>query len=112
MPSRAAIFLILLAIVVPLGGQQDVKPPARHLPDDQPPAEVRLPNGKLQMDEILKSDRERSMQDAKQLVDMAQALEKDIEQSNSQQVLSLVDIRRTEEIEKIAKRIRGRMRRN
>ena len=73
---------------------------------------MRLPSGKRQIDEILKSDRDKSVDDVKQLIEMAQALQKDLEARESQQVLSLSDIHRTEEIEKIAKRIRSRMRRS
>jgi len=43
----------------------------------------------------------------KQLIESAQALQKDLERKDSQQVLSLNDVHRTEEIEKLAKRIQG-----
>ena len=111
MPNRAAIVLILLAIVLPSMGQQTTSPRYPPLPADENPADVRLPNGKRQMDEILKSDRDKSVQDVKQLIELAQAVQKDLEQKDSQQVLNLADIHRTEEIEKLAKRIRSRMRR-
>lgn len=88
---------------------------AQRLPEGaaQPPnaEDHRLPNGKSQTEEILKSDTQRSLDDAKQLVQLATALEKNLEQEGAHDVLSLADIRRTEEIEKLAKRIRGRMRR-
>lgn len=104
MPSFAAIVLLLLI------GQQPAPiriPPA----GEENPGDVRLPNGKRQIDEILKSDRDKSVQDVKQLIETATALQKDLEQAESQQVLNLNDIHRTEEIEKLAKRIRGRIRR-
>jgi len=113
MPSRAAIVLILLAIVIPSSGQQPSYPPQMQtIPDDGKAADVRLPNGKRQIDEILKSDREKSIQDVKQLIETAQAIQKDLEQKDSQQVLNVNDIHRTEEIEKLAKRIRSRIRRD
>ena len=85
---------------------------APSFPDDKketPPDQVRLPNGKLQQDEILKQEHNRSLQDARQLVELSQALQKDIEQAGAT-VLSISSIHRTEEIEKLAKRIRSRMR--
>ena len=77
----------------------------KEIPRDQ----VRLPNGKLQQDEILKDEHNRELQDARQLVELSQALQKDIEQSGAH-VLSISSIHRTEEIEKLAKKIRSRMR--
>jgi hypothetical protein len=113
MPSRAALVLILLAVVAPFNGQQNTQPPPLYFPpESKPDTDVRLPNGKRQIDEILKSDREKSIEDVKQLIESAQALQKDLERKDSQQVLSLNDVHRTEEIEKLAKRIQGRIRRN
>jgi hypothetical protein len=70
-----------------------------------------LPNGKSRAEAILKSDQEKSLADAKELVTICTALEKDLEAQGAQDVLSIVDIHRTEDIEKLAKRIRGRIRR-
>ena len=71
---------------------------------------VRLPNGKLQSDEILKDDYKKNLKDAQDLIDLAESLKMGLEKGE-QHVLSLGDIKKTEEIEKIAKRIRSRMRR-
>lgn len=84
------------------------------LPPDSPPrredAPVRLPNGKLQSDEILKDDYKKNLKDAQDLIDLAESLKMSMEKGE-QHVLSLGDIKKTEEIEKLAKRIRTRMRR-
>jgi len=112
MPSHAAIVLILLALIVQSIGQKSAPPSIPPLPPTDQPDDVRLPNGKKQIDEILKSDRDKSIDDVKQLIEAAQALQKDLEQKDSQQLLNLNDIHRTEEIEKLAKRIRGRIRHN
>ena len=101
---------LAVAFVLPLQSQDASLPyPDRHRA--VPPEEVRLPNGKLQQEEILKSDHERSLEDARQLVVLSQSLQKDLEQSGAQ-VLTLTGVRKTEEIEKLAKRIRGRLRRS
>jgi hypothetical protein len=73
-------------------------------------SERRLPNGKLQSEEIVKADYEKSMKDVRQLVELSQSLETDMEKETSQ-VVSLGDLKKLDEIEKIAKRIRGRIRR-
>jgi hypothetical protein len=71
---------------------------------------VRLPNGKLQSEEILKEDYKKNLKDAQDLIELAESLKTGLEK-NEQHVLSLADLKKTEDIEKIARRIRGRMRR-
>jgi hypothetical protein len=63
-----------------------------------------------QIEELLKKDHEKSIEEAAQLVDLATALKLELESSNKYQ-LSLAAIKKSEEIEKLAKRIRGRMKR-
>jgi hypothetical protein len=93
----------------PLAGQdnphQDQMPVPGVRPDD-----VRLPNGKLQRDEILKADYDSNVKDARELNDLARAFELDLEKSDAY-VLSLGLLKKLDDIEKITKRIRGRMRR-
>jgi hypothetical protein len=72
--------------------------------------DVKLPNGKWQKEEMLKADHQKNLQDAAALVEMAEQLKRDLER-NDRYVLSVSTLKRTEEIEKIAKRIRGRLRR-
>jgi len=63
-----------------------------------------------QIEQILKADHAKSVEDAGQLLKLAEDLKIELERSD-RHVLSLSAIKKTEEIEKIAKRIRGRMRR-
>jgi hypothetical protein len=72
--------------------------------------DIRLPDGKSQREEILKADHEQNLKDAAALVELGLALERELEK-NARHVLSVSSIRKTEEIEKLAKRIRGRLRR-
>ncbi len=67
-----------------------------------------LPNGKLRSDEIVKEEHEKSIKDAAQLVDLAQSLKEEIEKHDAH-VLSIATLKKTEEIEKIARRIRSRL---
>lgn len=110
MNSRRA-FLLFAGSAAPLlsAPQEPGLPPA--FPKDTKDEPVRLPNGKLQQDEILKADYRKTLEDCKELVKLAQDLEADTEK-NEQYVMSLTSIKQTEEIEKLARRIRGRIKRS
>ena len=73
--------------------------------------DVHLPSGKSQRDEILKVARDQNMKDAAQLVEIAQQLQQDIEK-NDRFVFSINTLKKTDEIEKLARKIRSRMRHN
>ena len=88
----------------------------RGVPDQSPtsgqkPEEVRLPNGKLQRDEILKNEHEQNVKDAAQLTELAQQLQMDLEKED-RFVLSISTLKKTEDIEKLAHKIRTRLRHN
>src|ERR1700694_4691218 len=70
---------------------------------------ARLPNGKLQRDEILKAEHEQNLKDAARLLEMAEELKQDLEK-NDHYVLSLSTLKKTDDIEKLVKKIRSRMR--
>jgi hypothetical protein len=110
MSPRTLTCFVLLALLVPLSGQVNPRtiPPAS---GEEQPEDMRLPSGKLQSEEILKADHDKSVEDAKAMVELAQSLQKDLDQKGAKDVLSLADIHKTEEIEKLAKRIRARIRR-
>jgi hypothetical protein len=83
----------------------------QRLPDEEKTtAPTRLPNGKLQQDEILKEDHAKSVKDAAQLIELSESLKQDLEKDDTH-VLSISSLKKTEEIEKIAKRIRTRLKR-
>ena len=81
----------------------------------QSPAEdetnVRLPNGKVQRDEILKAEHEQNLKDAARLADLAEQLKQELEK-NDRYILSVSSLKKTDEIEKLVKKIRSRLRRN
>jgi len=87
-------------------GRNPQGPPSRSDQDD-----VKLPSGKLQRDEILKAEHEQNIKDAAQLADLARELQEDLEK-NDRFVLSLSTLKKTDEIEKLVKRIRSRLKRN
>lgn len=72
--------------------------------------EVRLPSGRLQRDELAKADHARNLEDADSLIKLTEELKSEIEK-NTEHVLSVASMKKAEEIEKIAKRIRTRMKR-
>ena len=98
---RSAVLLCFVSLLslAPSRGQQPT-------PDDP-----RLPSGKSQRDEILKAEHEQNLKDAAQLVDLAQQLQQDLEK-NERFVLSLSTLKKTDDIEKLVKKIRARLRRN
>ena len=73
--------------------------------------DIRLPNGKLQRDEILKAEHEQNLKDAAQLADLAEQLKQELEK-NDRYVLSISTLKKTDEIEKLVKKIRSRLRHN
>ena len=99
--------VLVLAAALSLGAQQQT-PPGRQLPSEPPPEDVRLPNGRLQRDEILKAEYQKSLDDARELSRLADELKLDLEK-NDRNVLSIATLKKTEEIEKIAKRIHDRL---
>jgi len=62
--------LLTLALALAMFAQQPPNPP-RHPQAGDSEEDVRLPNGKLQKDEILKADFEKSLQDARELSKLA-----------------------------------------
>jgi hypothetical protein len=73
------------------------------------PGDVQLPNGKSQRAEILKAEREQNIKEAAQIAELAKDLQQELEKNESY-VLSMASLKKTDEIEKLAKRIRGRLR--
>jgi hypothetical protein len=69
----------------------------------------RLPNGRSQRDEILKAEYRQNVKDAGQLVELAEQLRQEIEKNESY-VLSLSALKKTDDIEKLVKKIRARLR--
>jgi len=70
--------------------------------------DVKLPNGKSQQEEILKAEHEKTLQDAAQLVKLAEGLQDDLIKDD-RHVLSIASLKKAEEIEKLAKKIRTRL---
>jgi hypothetical protein len=70
----------------------------------------KLPDGRSQTEAILKSDYEQTLKDATELLRLSEELKADIEK-NDRHVLSIATLKKTDDIEKLVKRIRSRMKR-
>ena len=93
---------LVLALAMP------AQPPPLHPRPNEEPEDVRLPNGKLQRDEILKADFQKSLEEARELSKLADELKLALEK-NDRYVLSIPTLKKTEEIERLARRIRDRL---
>lgn len=74
------------------------------------PTTVRLPDGKLQSEEILKAEHKRSIKDAAELVRLSQEVTRELEE-HEHHVLSIGLLKKLDEIEKLSKKLRARLKR-
>jgi len=105
--TLSRLFVIASSLAwLTLAGQQ--------IPESQPrPRDdegLRLPNGKNQKNEILKAEHVKNLKDAQKIADLGAELKTAIEK-NTEFVVSVADLKRLDEIEKTAKRIRSRLKR-
>jgi hypothetical protein len=105
MKHRFRCYALILGLAVAALAQAPTPPLDTHT-DGQ--GDVKLPNGKSQRDEILKAEHQQNLKDAAQLVDLAQQLQESLEKGD-RYVLSISDLKRTEDIEKLAKKIHSRL---
>jgi hypothetical protein len=72
--------------------------------------ERRMPDGRLQSEALLKADHESNLKDLDQMKKLMDAVRADLEK-NDRHVLSIQSLKHLEEIEKLSRKIRDRMRR-
>jgi hypothetical protein len=110
---RALLLLAPAALAVrllPAQFKTNDRDPSRGKPGVDEPEEIRLPNGKKQQDEILKADYEKNVKDAQELITIAKSFEEDLEKDD-RFVLSVSSLKKLDDIEKLTKRIRSRLKR-
>ena len=93
--------LFLLTVCILLGQRSPTK--------DEP--DVKLPNGKWQKDEIIRVDYERNLKDAGELARLSEQIKDDLEKGD-RYLVSLKTLKELEDVEKLSKEIRQRLRRN
>ena len=74
-------------------------------------ADVKLPNGKSQKDEIIRVDYERNLKDAGDLARLAEEIKDDLEKGD-RYLVSLKTLKKLDDVEKLSKDIRQRLKRN
>lgn len=67
-----------------------------------------MPDGRLQTEVMLEAEHKRSLDEAQVLVELALAVKAELER-DTRHVLSLSQLKRLDEIERVAKRLRGRL---
>ncbi len=109
--TRRVALLNLLASAAVLAQVQDPQQqnnnPRVPFPTDTD-SDVKLPNGKSQKDAIAKEQHEQALRDANDLIAVAEQLRDELKKSGDY-VVSLSSVKKTEEIERLAKKIRGRL---
>jgi len=85
------------------GQQPPMVPPA---PGTNP--DVQLPNGKSQHDEILKAEHKKNLEDAASMAKLAEEVSEELEKDD-RFVMSLKTLKKLDEIERLAKAVRGRL---
>lgn len=88
---------------------------AQHTPQPGPgpsnpdsPAILRTPDGRNRTEMILKADHESSLKDIESIRKLSEEVKIDMEK-NDRHILSVATLKKLDEIEKLTKRIRGRM---
>jgi hypothetical protein len=100
--------LTFLLICAGLAQVPPQTPPPGRFPAEE--ADPKLPNGKSQRDTIVKDDHKHNLADAAELVRLARDLQDDLEKADAF-VVSVKTIKKTEDIERMARNIRGRLKR-
>jgi hypothetical protein len=101
---------LLFAVVVFALGQRQGGVPTTNTPQDSS-NDVRLPNGKLQRDEIIQAEHKRNQEDASALARLAQEVKDDLDNSDSH-IISVKTLKKLDDIEKLDRAIRARLKRN
>ena len=105
---RTALFgVVASALAIGRGQNGDQHRQQLPLPPN-PDEDTKLPNGKSQKDAIAKHEHEEALKDAQDLLTAAQQLKAEL-QNAGQYVVPVSSVKKTEEIERLARRIRGRL---
>jgi hypothetical protein len=109
---RVAVFSLVAPLVMCAErqfppDQRDRTSPRHPKPDEE--EDQKLPNGKSQKDAMAKEAHEQALKDAGSLVSLAEQLRDELQKAGNY-VVPVNSLKKTEEIEKLARRIRGKLR--
>jgi Xaa-Pro aminopeptidase len=109
--KRLCLTLVLFAGCFAQPSRQPPKPADDpSLPAGPASPEQTLPNGKKQRDMIVKDDYQKNLADSAQMTKLAEDLKAELE-SGDKYIVSVKAIKQAEEIEKLARNIRTRLKR-
>ena len=109
--GRTRRYALLALFLSSAWSAQEQFPPDQRHPDPfpkRPEEDGKLPNGKSQKDAIAKQNYEQSLKDADDLVEAAKSLRDELQKAGTY-VVPLGSVKKTEEIERLARRIRNRL---
>lgn len=107
--SIPAAFAALCLLVLHTGASpQNTQLPNPQLPGLHDDEDHKLPNGKSQKDAMAKSEHDKALKEANDLLALAQQLKDEIQKAGDH-VVPMSSVKKTEEIEKMARRIRSRL---
>ena len=104
---RTALLSLFGSTLLAASAQSIQEKERREPPPDEEP-DRKLPDGKSQSDAIARDQHERSLKDAEELLNLSQQLKDELQKAGNY-VVPLTTVKKTEEIEKLARRIRGRL---
>jgi hypothetical protein len=105
---RTLLRLVPVAFVSTLLPAQSQIPPALPGLREDGGDDLHLSESKKRQNAMVKADYDQNIKDARELIDVAKAFEEDLERDDKY-ILSLNSLKKLDEIDKLAKRIRGRM---
>ncbi len=103
--SSRRLLAPLIALAAALGAQQLPAPP----PEREEPK--KLPDGRLWSEAVIKANHEANLKDLERMRKILDSVQEELEQSKGH-VLSIRALKDLEELERISKRVRDRMRRH
>ena len=106
--TRRTAIAAIIGPALALSMTQDQQENQQQLPIPSAEPDVRLPNGKSQRDAIAKQQHEQSLKDAAQLVTLSEQIRDELQKAGDY-VVPFSTVKKTEEIEKLARKIRGRL---
>jgi hypothetical protein len=98
--------ILALFFACALSGQQGQHVPSAQDPDTYP--DTQLPNGKSQREEMLKADHKKNLEDAAAMAKLATEVS-DALAKGDRNVISVKTLKNLDEIERLAKAMRGRL---
>ncbi|MGH9640397.1 MAG: hypothetical protein ACRD3Y_10070 [Bryobacteraceae bacterium] len=106
---RGVLFLLAAGSAMLLGrAQPPGYTPGMSIPNPGKEKNPRLPNGKLRNDAIAREEHKQALKETDQLIATAQQLKAELQKAGDY-VVPVSAVRKTKEIERLAKKIRGRL---